>query len=164
MKNRLSIVLAALAAATLFATGACDDDETTTTTSSGTGGTTSSSTSGDGGGLSCADGCDGLFDCAVAECTDWEESDRSTYLNGSTGPGCLDQCAAMPAMLALYDPDDCEGTVELVSGANEGFACICTYGYGADECATGGSGGTGGAAGGSGGAGGAAGGAGGSGG
>ncbi|RLB50121.1 MAG: hypothetical protein DRI90_23980, partial [Deltaproteobacteria bacterium] len=62
MNNRFSIVLAALAAATIFATGACDDE-----TDDGTGGSTSSSgtggtTSGTGGGVTGGGGGTGV-DC-----------------------------------------------------------------------------------------------------
>ncbi len=141
MKNRLSIVLAALAAATLFATGACDDDETTS--SSGTGGTTSTSSTSSSG-VDCDAACNSLFDCALSECTDWAESDREDYLNGTTGDGCVAQCGDLPAIAALVNPDDCSATVATIGGANDQFKCLCDNGFGAPECSGSGGGGAGG--------------------
>jgi len=168
MRNRLSIVLAALAAATLFATGACDDDETTSSSSTtGTGGTTSSSgtggsggttsgTGGDGGsGVDCNQACTDLFNCGLADdgsgsqyCPDWESGDLDIYLNGCDNDGCLALCATMPAIAALVDANDCDATITTISGASQDFVDACGSGIG-------GCGGGGGAAGGSGGAGGA---------
>jgi hypothetical protein len=164
MTNRLSIVLAALAAATVFATGACDDStDEGSGGSTSTSGTTSTGTGGAGGsGIDCEAVCTELFACALEDnggepyCPDWTQSQEDQYLNGCMdltecpSPGCIAQCTALPALDALVNPNDCGTTIATLKAANPTMKTKCENGFDSPcptECATGGAGGAGGAGG-----------------
>jgi hypothetical protein len=138
MNARVGAGLAIMAATGLLLVSACSSDDTTTTTTTTT--TTSShggggSTGGSGGsGDACPTACTDLFNCGQTNnlCPGMADLTLSAWLNGSAAggaggatAGCLDTCAANPALAALVDPTDCAGTVTTLSTLNPTFAATC---------------------------------------
>jgi hypothetical protein len=146
MTIRSSFYFGALFATAMVAAAACGDDEdtntttrTTTAASSPASASASAASSGAGGaGLTCAEGCDILYDCgADGECPGFsgDAGEKAAFVEG-----CIETCMGSPALLALIDESDCAGTVTQVSAVSTDFAAVCENGFG-------GAGGTGGAGG-----------------
>jgi hypothetical protein len=115
-----------------------DDCQANSSTSgSSSSGSTSSSSGGD---PNCSQVCNDLYDCGLLSdgsgplCPgfDGSSTQRLGFLNGDpTDPlddGCLQQCADLPALALLVDPNDCATTVASLRGASTDFAVLCDGG------------------------------------
>lgn len=103
---------------------------------------------GAGGGSACAELCNTLFDCGMAECASgWTEADRSPYLEGCDGAeGCVASCEPLYDQLAtVVDASDCASTVSILGTYDATFKDACDNGI--EACAGGGAGGAAGAGG-----------------
>jgi hypothetical protein len=116
------------------ATAVASGSGTTSTSGSGgsgAGGAGGAALGGQGGALlDCATVCDTLFACATTggACMLTDPDDRTLFMNGGVADGCLDQCAAQPALAQLVDGSDCPGTVADLEAASDDFACVCEHG------------------------------------
>jgi hypothetical protein len=93
----------------------------TTTTTSDTPGTTTTTTT-----LSeCEQACTSLFDCTQIDglCPGIGPEAGPTFI-----AECAVQCEQNPALMALIDPQDCQGTIETLSSLNPQFAQLCAGG------------------------------------
>ncbi|MEJ7734161.1 MAG: hypothetical protein WKG00_33825 [Polyangiaceae bacterium] len=144
--------------------GACGDDETTG--AGGAGGSTSSSsgstggagaTGGNpttggaggegGGGVDCEALCGELYDCGAEDdnCPGFsgDPAEKETFINGdpeNPADGCVQGCKDTPALAAIFDPEDCAGSVGIISGANPDFKEVCDNGFSGGGGAGGGGG------------------------
>lgn len=154
MNTQARIFFGVLLAGASMAAVACGDDDSdstgsTTTTTSSTGGAGGAG-GGAGGGVSktCADICTVLYNCGLEMkdgmklCPGFKgglESDA--FVKGSMDNGCEATCEAQPALGALVDGENCEGTITTLKGLNATFKDTCENGLPAPG--TGGAGGAG---------------------
>ncbi len=128
--------------------GTTTSSGTTSTTSSGTTSTTSSGTTTTGTTTTppppsdCEAACTDLFLCGLQGdpngmqlCPGFTPGDLELFLFGGYGVcGCFYTCEALPALVALINPNDCGTTVMTISGALPEFNCVCQFGPGSPEC------------------------------
>lgn len=97
----------------------------------GGGGTGGGGTGGGPPALTCQTGCDALFTCALEN--DSMGNQNCPGLTAADGPilipGCVQQCTSQMALLALIDPNDCEGTIDTLSTISPTFADACQNGF-----------------------------------
>ncbi|MFN3200319.1 MAG: hypothetical protein ACE366_18115 [Bradymonadia bacterium] len=77
---------------------------------------------GDGPGQACIDACTALADCSAASdaCPGITPETRDAFYDA-----CLPTCEANPALRALVNGDDCDGTINTLRGLNEDFDAGC---------------------------------------
>lgn len=104
--------------------------------SSGTGGgngggsssSSSSSSSGGGSAASCQLACPLLYDCGVEDgnCPGFtgNPSEKQLFVDV-----CLNTCASNPALAGVVDPNDCSGTVAVISSVDATFDNACQNGF-----------------------------------
>jgi hypothetical protein len=100
------------------------------------GGATTTSSAGGGAPSDCFQACSDLYDCglepdgATQLCPGFTgtATEKNSFLFGSGADGCIANCEALPALVALVDPNDCPTTVETISGVNATFDDVCQFG------------------------------------
>lgn len=100
----------------------------------GSGGAGQGGSGGDGSGgaapLTCQTGCETIFDCGLEDdslgnpnCPGAEPADGPLFI-----PGCVQTCMSQMALLAIIDPNDCEGTIDTLSTLSSDFEDFCQNG------------------------------------
>lgn len=79
----------------------------------------------------CQAACNTIFQCALQSddnglllCPGIEPGDQSLFV-----PGCADTCEQQMGLLAIVDPDDCQGTIETLQTLNAEFDQVCEFGF-----------------------------------
>ncbi len=95
----------------------------------GTGGSGPGPGTGGGGPNDCASACEGIYTCG----TETNANGDPLCPNFTGDPGqqaqfegiCVSVCDQQPILIALVDPNDCEGTIETLKGVQPQFEMIC---------------------------------------
>jgi hypothetical protein len=98
----------------------------------------SGSSASSGGGADCTTACTDLYQCGLESGVEGQlcpgftgdTGELELFLNGSGGNGCIANCEGNPALAALVNPSDCEGTIASVRSVSPDFVAVCDNGFG----------------------------------
>lgn len=93
---------------------------------------------GDGGSIGvgvpvteCQLACNTVFQCGLQSdgnglllCPGLQPGDQTQFVSG-----CAESCESNMALIAIIDPDDCEGTIETLETVSPDFDDICAFGF-----------------------------------
>ena len=101
----------------------------------GAGGTNTGGSGGAGGQDSvadCTDACNTVYDCGVEgdNCPGFsgDPAQKALYVGTVGSGGCIDICLQNLVLLAIVDPNNCQGTIATLSGVSAQFAAVCANG------------------------------------